>query len=150
ASETIRVLVALDDDAQREALATQLAEFDDVVVVERAKDMRPALHDVQRSRLDLVFLDRAMLTAREMRRVREMLAHGTPLIAFVMTHPQLVDAFEPNAVDYLPIPASSQRTRTSIDRAKERLDVHTPFPTWSRTECNGNSSRTRLQAPTQF
>ena len=127
-SDTIRVLVGMRDDARRDALASQLAAFDDVIVVGRHKDARRVVTDLQGAALDLVFLDRAMLTPRDMRELRKALERGLPLIAFVITQPQPVDTFEPNAIDYLVVPASKHRTRTTIERAKERLEVLSAAP----------------------
>ncbi|HEY7237451.1 MAG TPA: LytTR family DNA-binding domain-containing protein [Gemmatimonadaceae bacterium] len=123
ASEAIRVLVAVRHAAKGEALASQLATFSDVTVVGRFRDGARALGGVRRLSPDLLFVDRSMLAPRDMREVRRLLDAGSPLVAFVMTQPQPIAAFEPNAIDYLPLPSTRQRTRTTIDRAKERLDV---------------------------
>jgi two-component system LytT family response regulator len=122
-SEALRVVVAVRDDAQRDALASLLTSFEDVDVVGRDKDGRRALSKMNQAWPDLVFLDRGMLTLRELQAVRKALERGSPLIAFVMTRPQPVDAFEPNAIDYLLLPATSDRARVTLDRAKERLDA---------------------------
>jgi DNA-binding LytR/AlgR family response regulator len=122
-SERIRVLVAVRNETQRHALASRLSRFDDVAVVGRSADGRQALIEMRRTPVDLVFLDRGMLTLGELRSVRKVLERGRPLIAFVMTRPQPIDVFEPNAVDYLRLPTTIQRTRTTVERAKERLDA---------------------------
>jgi two-component system LytT family response regulator len=45
------------------------------------------------------------------------------MVAFVMTRPQPIDAFEPNAIDYLQLPATVDRARVTLDRARERLEA---------------------------
>ena len=122
-SEALRVVVAIRDGAQRDALASLLASFEDVEIVGRDKDARRAVSKISQAWPDLVFLERAMLKLRELHAVRKVLARGSPLIAFVVTRPQPVDAFEPNAIDYLVVPATRVRARVTLDRAKERLDV---------------------------
>jgi two-component system LytT family response regulator len=123
ASEAIRVVIGIRDDTQGSALAAQLSAFDDVIVVARAKAAQQTLDSVQRASPDLLFLERAMLSAGEVRTVRRVLERGSPLIAFVMTEPQPLAAFEPNAIDYLVLPATRRRTRITIERAKERLEA---------------------------
>src|SRR5690349_2151857 len=123
ASEALRVGIAVGDDMQRETLASLLSQFDDVEVVGCDKDGRRALRKTGQTQADLVFLDRGMLTLRELRAVRDALQRGTPLIAFVMTTPQPVDVFEPNAIDYLLLPATRNRARVTLERAKERLEA---------------------------
>jgi DNA-binding LytR/AlgR family response regulator len=125
ASEAVRVVVSIRDDASRAALVAQLSGFDDVIVVARTTSAKQALHTIQHLAPDLVFFDRSMLTSHEVRDVRRVLARGAPLIAFVMTEPQPPEAFEPNAIDYLTLPVLRRRTRVTIERAKERLDAAT-------------------------
>jgi two-component system LytT family response regulator len=123
ASEAIRVVVSVRDDSQRNGLASQLAGFSDVTVVGRTKAAQQALDTIQRASPDLVFLDRSTLTSREIRAVRRLLQRGSPLIAFVLTEPQPLESFEPNAIDYLTLPAPRRRTRITIERAKDRLEA---------------------------
>lgn len=123
AGEAVRVVISIRDDAQRDALASQLSGFNDVIVVARTTSAKQALHIIQRLLPDLVFLDRSMLTSRDVRGVRRVLERGSPLIAFVMTEPQPPEAFEPNAIDYLILPVAKRRTRITIERAKERLEA---------------------------
>lgn len=130
-SEALRVVIGIRDDAQRSALASQLSGFNDVLVVGRTKAAQQALNAIQRASPDLVFLDRSMLTARALQNVRKVLERGSPLIAFVMLEPQPLEAFEPNAIDYLTLPAPRKRTRITIERARERLQaasIATPSP----------------------
>lgn len=123
ASQAMRVLVAVRDDLLRDALVSQLTKLDEVDVIGHCPDARRALLDAERGSPDLFFLDRAMLSPRQLRGVRAMLARGRPLIAFVVTQPEPVEAFEPDAVDYVQLPATTQRTRTTIDRARQRLGI---------------------------
>ena len=140
ASKPIRVLVGVRHDAHRRALASHLSRFDDVLLVGHASESRAALIDIQRASPDLVFLDLTMLTSREKRDVRSVLARGNPLIAFVVPRPQPVDAFEPGAIDYLPLPTTRRRTRATIDRAKARLRRSSKHASWKSTSLTGEAS----------
>jgi DNA-binding LytR/AlgR family response regulator len=144
------VLLALREGEHRDALAAQLSGFTDVVVIGLAENARRAFVDAKRMSPDLVFLDRGLLTARDVRDVRGILARGSPLIAFTMTHAQSVDAFEPDAIDYLRLPATKQRARKTIDRAKERLDGVRPVRASAQAKDDALSSVSETQASATF
>ena len=122
-SDPLRVVVAIHDDAQRETLASLLSGFADVEVVGCNADGRRALRMINQEQPDLVFVDRAMLKLHELHAIRKVLERGSPLIAFVMTRPQPVDAFEPNAIDYLLLPVTKDRMRVTLQRSRDRLDA---------------------------
>jgi two-component system LytT family response regulator len=150
ASEAIRVVVSVRDEAQRDALASQLSSFSDVIVVGRTKDAQQALQIIHGAAPDLVFLDRSTLTAGEIRGVRRVLERGSPLIAFVLTKAQPLEAFEPNAIDYLILPAPRRRTRITIERAKQRLEAPAAVTTPRAVSAPDTSPYNSGNPPTRF
>jgi two-component system LytT family response regulator len=123
---TLRTLVVDDEAPARRRIRRLLAAEPDVTVVGECGDGASAVSAIAASHPDLVFLD-VQMPERDGFEVVKMLPAVGPAILFVTAYDQYaLRAFDVHAVDYLLKPFSSERFRTALARARERIASRVP------------------------
>jgi len=116
-----RALIAEDEPRLREQLAERLANlWPELDLAALVGDGLDALHELDRCRPDILFLDIQMpgMTGLEVARCASNRCH----VAFITAYDEYaVAAFEQGAVDYVLKPFTAARLATTIGRLKERL-----------------------------
>lgn len=122
-AEPIRALIVDDEPLARERLATLLQEADDVTVAATAENGEEAIRAIEKTGLDLVFLDVQMPGRSGLDVVETVGPDAMPLTVFVTAYDEYaVDAFEMAAVDYLLKPFDDERFAAALERARERIE----------------------------
>ncbi len=123
----LRILIADDEQPARGELSFQLAQFDDVEIVDQATDGLQAVSLAEALAPDVVLLDIQMpgLTGFEV--ARQLLERGVGChVVFVTAFDQYaIEAFEVSAVDYLLKPVEPARLAQMIQRVR-RLVASAP------------------------
>ncbi|HLZ39097.1 MAG TPA: LytTR family DNA-binding domain-containing protein [Mycobacteriales bacterium] len=119
----LRLLLADADAAARVALATVLAERDEVAVVEQVADGLTALRRTRDERFAGIFLAARLpgLDGVELARLLRRFAEPPPVVLTAATPETAVDAFDVRAVDFLLTPVPPARVADTIARLCERL-----------------------------
>lgn len=124
---SVRALIAEDEELARTALRGLVTETDWVTLVGEAADGHTAVEMIDRLRPDLVFLDVMLpeLTGVEvLQRV-----HHQPLVVFTTAYERFaVTAFELEALDYLVKPFGARRFHETMERVRRRLEVRASAP----------------------
>jgi len=117
-----RVVIADDEPLARERLRDLLAADPHVVVVGESADGDEAVNVVRTLAPDLLFLDVQMPGCDGFEVLRRLEPGQLPLTIFVTAYDRYaLQAFEVHAVDYLLKPFDTERFRTALARAQERL-----------------------------
>jgi two-component system LytT family response regulator len=117
-----RALIADDEPLARERLRDLLSADPDVVVIGEAADGEETVSAVRSLAPDLLFLDVQMPGCDGFEVLRRLDPGQLPLTVFVTAYDRYaLRAFEVHAVDYLLKPFDTDRFRTALVRAKERL-----------------------------
>ncbi len=120
---TLRVFVADDERPARQFLLSMLRSFEDVEIVGDAQTGMEAMRLIEDAQPDLAFLDLQMPEMDGLSIVRSLRHGRVPLVVFVTAFEEhAVSAFEIEALDYLLKPVDRDRLRTTIDRARGRLE----------------------------
>ena len=117
----IRALLVDDEEPARDRLRGLLAQIDDVDIVGEACDGLDAVHQIETTHPDLVFLDIEMpgLTGME---VVSRLAPPRPRIIFCTAYDQYaIEAFEQHATDYLLKPVNRSRLEKAVGRVRDTI-----------------------------
>jgi two-component system LytT family response regulator len=118
----IRTLVVDDEAPARRRIRRLLAAEPGVTVIGECGDGESALALIARERPDLVFLDIQMPERDGFEVVKALPPADLPAILFVTAHDQYaLRAFDVHAVDYLLKPFTTDRFRTALARARERI-----------------------------
>jgi two-component system LytT family response regulator len=118
----LRVLIVDDEPLARERLRAWLREEPTVEIVGECGSGAEAIATLQRTPLDILFLDVEMPGGDGLQVLRELPAVGRPAVIFVTAHERFaLDAFEVQAVDYLLKPFDRERFQTALRRAEEHL-----------------------------
>lgn len=123
-TQTLRVLVADDEQLARDELCFQLSRLEDVDIVAQASNGPEAVAAIATHHPDLVFLDIQMPGLTGFDVARRVLDAGGPVpaLVFVTAFDQhAVKAFEVNAVDYLLKPVETGRLEDAVGRARQRV-----------------------------
>lgn len=121
---SLRVLIADDEPLARDRLRALLQAESDVEVVGTCGDGREALQAVQTDSPDLIFLDVKMPEMDGFAFLEALPAESRPLIIIVTGHEKYAArAFEVHAVDFLLKPFGRERLRTSLQRARKRIQT---------------------------
>jgi DNA-binding LytR/AlgR family response regulator len=119
----MRILIVDDEPAARRRLGIMLDELD-VEVVGQATDGVDALEKISERKPDVVLLDLAMPEVDGFDVARH-LTDPKPLIIFQTAYDEYaLHAFEHEAVDYVVKPVTLKRLRRALDRARERVELH--------------------------
>lgn len=116
----VKIIVAEDEQPQREALVAELGTLWPEATVIACADGLEALEAFHREQPVVAFLDVRMpgLSGLEVGRAMA----STAQVVFITAHDDAaVQAFEQGAVDYLLKPVRTDRLQKAIDRVRERL-----------------------------
>lgn len=118
----MRVALVDDEPLALDYLAGILENLPDVTVTYRYRNGREAIRGLQRSPVDLVFLDIQMPGLDGFDVVAGLQADTMPLVIFATAYDEFaVKAFEMNAVDYILKPFVAERVEEAVVRARMRL-----------------------------
>src|SRR5438105_631369 len=119
----LRVVGADSERPARSFWVSLLRHYEDVELVGEAANGTEAVELIERLSPDLALLDLQMPEVDGLGVVRLLRKEKLPLVAFVTAYDEYaVRAFEMNAVDYLLKPVDPVRLRSTINRARERLE----------------------------
>ncbi len=120
----LRVLVVDDESLARERLARLLERIDGVELVGQAENARLALACIATLSPDVVLLDVDM---PGMDGLELAATPGIPPVVFTTAHVQFAaDAFDLDAVDFLPKPIRAERLERALERARRRVESGAP------------------------
>jgi two-component system LytT family response regulator len=136
----LRAVVVDDELHAREELSALLAEAGGVQVVASCADAVQALHAVNASRPDLLFLDITMPGVDGLQFLGMIDPELMPCVVFVTAYDEFaLDAFEKDAVDYLLKPVEPQRLARALEKARRLLGEGRrptpPLPPLERIPC---------------
>jgi sigma-B regulation protein RsbU (phosphoserine phosphatase) len=114
----IQTMLIDDEQPARDRLRNMLAQFDDIEVIDEARDGEDAIHKIERHHPDLIFLD-IQMPGKSGLEVAASLKPPRPRIIFCTAFDQYaIEAFEQHATDYLLKPVSRKRLAKALDRVK--------------------------------
>jgi DNA-binding LytR/AlgR family response regulator len=126
ARDELKVLVVDDEPLARERLSRLLERIDGVTMVGEAENARSALARIATLLPDVVLLDIEM---PGMNGLELAATPGIPPIVFTTAHVQhAADAFDLDAVDFLPKPVRAERLERALERARRRVASGEPAP----------------------
>lgn len=112
----IRVILVDDEELARRRLRKLLGKYDDVKIVDEARNGEEAIEKIETIRPDVIFLDIQMPGLDGFDVVRRLTVK--PFIVFAKAYDEYaLKAFEENSVDYLLKPIEQKR----LDAAREKL-----------------------------
>jgi two-component system LytT family response regulator len=118
----LRALIVDDEPLARERLRALLRDEPSVEIIGECGSGTDAIATIQRTPLDLVFLDMQMPGCDGLQVLAELPAENRPAVIFVTAHERFaLDAFEVQAIDYLLKPFDRERFQTALRRAEEYL-----------------------------
>jgi two-component system LytT family response regulator len=118
---TIRAIVAEDEPLARQCIAA-MAKAYGIDVVATCKDGEETVHNLQKYRPELLFLDVQMPGIDGFGVLQELQPEFVPAVIFTTAYDHYaVRAFEHDAVDYLLKPFDEERFRKAVDRARLQL-----------------------------
>jgi two-component system LytT family response regulator len=120
--ESMRVLIADDEEPARRRLAQLLRADPQVGDILEASDGRMAVDMILVQQPDLVLLDVQMPELTGLEVIAAVGPERLPLTIFVTAYDQhAISAFQVNALDYLLKPYSDRRMQAAMARARQRL-----------------------------
>ena len=123
---TLRTLIVDDEAPARRRLRRLLMAEEDVTIVGECGDGASALAAIAATRPDLVLLDVQMPERDGFAVVQALPAGALPAVLFVTAFDRYaLRAFDVHAVDYLLKPFTTERFRTALARARERIVART-------------------------
>jgi two-component system, LytTR family, response regulator len=123
----IRLLVVDDEPLIRLGIRSGLAKLQGVSVLGECATGAEAIRAIAGQPLDLVLLDVQLPDCTGFDVVNEVGAERMPMVIFATAFEEYaVRAFDLNAVDYLLKPFDEDRLRSSIERARQRLQAFDP------------------------
>jgi two-component system LytT family response regulator len=118
-------MIVDDELAGRRMLREYCAAQPDLELIGEFADGLVALEQINQQAPDLVFLDIQMDTLGGIALARALDPATMPLIVFVTAYDHYaLEAFEVSAMDYLLKPFDEERFRTTLERARQRLQTH--------------------------
>ncbi len=109
-----------DEPLSRDVLRKYIGEVTDLEIVAECSDAIEATHQLNKTRVDILFLDINMPGLSGISFARSLSV--SPLIIFTTAYPEYaVEGFELDATDYLVKPYSFERFLKAVNRALERL-----------------------------
>ncbi|MCD4709725.1 MAG: response regulator transcription factor [Bacteroidales bacterium] len=113
-------MIVDDEPLSRDVLRKYIAEVKDLQLVAECCNTAEATHQLNKTRVDIIFLDINMPGLSGISFARSLTV--SPLIVFTTAYPEYaVEGFELDATDYLVKPYSFERFLKSVNRALERL-----------------------------
>ena len=121
-TERVRVAVVEDEPPARLGMRTLLAADREVDLVVECATAEEALVALQRTPVDVLFLDVQLARRSGFDLLAALGANRPPAVVFVTAYDQhAVRAFEVQAVDYLLKPFDDERFAQALERARQRL-----------------------------
>jgi two-component system LytT family response regulator len=118
----LRALIVDDEPLARERLRALLRDEPSVEITGECGSGTEAIATIQRTPLDLVFLDMQMPGCDGLQVLAGLPVENRPAVIFVTAHERFaLDAFEVQAIDYLLKPFDRERFQTALRRAEEFL-----------------------------
>jgi two-component system, LytTR family, response regulator len=119
---TIRAVIVDDEPLARQRIRNLLAEAEDVEVAAECANGREAIHAIEESPPDLLFLDIQMPEFDGFDVLQAIGINHVPVVIFVTAYDQFaLRAFEAHALDYLLKPFDDERFEAALQRARERI-----------------------------
>ena len=119
--QVLKAIIVDDEDLARKGLALRLEEFNNVELVQEARNADEALDLITIHEPDLVFLDIQMPGITGLEMLSEIQADILPMIVFVTAYDTFaVEAFKVHAIDYLLKPVEKDRLAEAIARARDQ------------------------------
>ncbi|TFG88463.1 MAG: response regulator transcription factor [Candidatus Atribacteria bacterium] len=113
-------LIVDDEPLSRDVLRKYIGEISDLNLVAECHNAFEATHQLNKTRIDILFLDINMPGLSGISFARSLTT--APLIVFTTAYPEYaVEGFELDATDYLVKPYSFERFLKAVNRALERL-----------------------------
>lgn len=113
-------LIVDDEPLSRDVLRKYISEVKDLDLVAQCSNAAEASHELNLTRVDIIFLDINMPGLSGISFARSL--RKSPLIIFTTAYPEYaVEGFELDATDYLVKPYSFERFLKAVNRALERL-----------------------------
>jgi two-component system, LytTR family, response regulator len=123
----IRVVIVDDEEPARALLREYLGRAGGVEIVGECRNGFEAVKAVNDLRPDLLFLDIQMPKLNGFE-VLELLGRDVAVVFATAFDEHAIRAFEVNAVDYILKPASPERVKAALDRARRRVAARAPMP----------------------
>ena len=121
-------LIVDDEPLSRDVLRKYISGVKDLDLVAECSNAAEASHELNKSRVDIIFLDINMPGLSGISFARSL--RKSPLIIFTTAYPEYaVEGFELDATDYLVKPYSFERFLKAVNRALERLQENQPEET---------------------
>jgi len=119
----LNCIIIEDEPLAAKLLSRQLAEHENLIILDVFEDGFSGLKAIQELKPDLVFLDIDLpkLTGLELLELLD----DPPMIIFTTAYNQYaIQAFEKNAIDYLLKPFSKKRLFTAVDKACKKENIN--------------------------
>ena len=116
----LRTIIVDDEALARQGLIMRLESFEDVEIVQEAKNAKEALEAIVKFEPDVVFLDIQMPGMTGLEMLEKIQGDVMPLVIFVTAYNEFaVNAFEVHAVDYLLKPVETERLAEAVTKAQQ-------------------------------
>lgn len=116
----LRAIIVDDEALARQGLTMRLESFEDIEIVQEAKNAKEALEAIVRFEPDVVFLDIQMPGMTGLEMLEKIQADVMPLVIFVTAYDEFaVNAFQVHAIDYLLKPVESDRLVEAVTKAQQ-------------------------------
>ena len=119
--KTFKTIVIDDERLAREELKSMLSEFNEIEIVDEARNGEEGIDKINEIQPDLIFLDVSMpgMTGFEMLKKLENIPH----VIFVTAYDEFaLKAFEVNALDYVLKPIDPARLAEAIEKLRQKED----------------------------
>ena len=116
----LRAIIVDDEALARQGLTMRLEVFEDIEIVQEAKNAKEALEAIVRFEPDVVFLDIQMPGMTGLEMLEKIQADVMPLVIFVTAYDEFaVNAFQIHAIDYLLKPVENDRLVEAVTKAQQ-------------------------------
>ena len=119
--KTFKTIVIDDERLAREELKSMLSEFNEIEIIDEARNGEEGIDKINEMQPDLIFLDVSMpgMTGFEMLKKLENIPH----VIFVTAYDEFaLKAFEVNALDYVLKPIDPARLAEAIEKLRQKED----------------------------
>jgi two-component system LytT family response regulator len=132
----LRAIIVDDEALARQGLTMRLEVFEDIEIVQEAKNAKEALEAIVRFEPDVVFLDIQMPGMTGLEMLEKIQADVMPLVIFVTAYDEFaVNAFQIHAIDYLLKPVENDRLVEAVTKAQQykikELAIHENKNYWT-------------------
>lgn len=118
----LRVILVDDEELARRRLRKLLGKYDDVKIVDEARNGEEAIKKVETIRPDVIFLDIQMPGLDGFDVVRQLTVK--PFIVFATAYDEYaLKAFEENSIDYLLKPVEQKRLDATMEKLRRLFDA---------------------------